>query len=105
MSWREESIEEIINGPSEVHLATADQCAYGIVTPSADKPGEMMPALKPTKFLTNSEVMARQLSLRCPKNHDHQPLVGGRCKDAAMYPIDLVKAILKGISLQAKEAH
>ena len=59
MSWREEAIEDIVNGTA----------------PSAENPDEMMPALKPTKFPTNSEIMAQQLSLRCPKIHDHQPLV------------------------------
>ena len=38
--------------------------------------------------------MSRQLSNRCTKDHVHQPLVGGRCKNAAMYPLPLVRAIL-----------
>ena len=63
----------------------------------------MLPALKPTRCLTNSEIMSHQLNRRCSKDHVHQPLVGGRCRDAAMYPVPLVKAMLRGIELQHKE--
>ena len=103
MSWKEESIEKIVNGKHKVYVVKADQCAYGLVTPSADDPSQLLPALKPTKFLTNSKMMADQLMRRCSKDHTHHPLVGGRCKDAAMYPHGLVRAILKGIALQAEE--
>ena len=45
--------------------------------------------------------MKYQLSLQCDKSHVHQPLVGGRCRDAAFYPLPLAKAILEGIALTA----
>ena len=104
MSWKEECIEKLMDDWPDLHLVTADQCSYGLVTPSSQGSGLLAPALKPTKFLTNSRLMAEQLSLRCSKDHDHQPLVGGRCKDAAMYPQGLVRAILRGITLQAEES-
>ena len=59
--------------------------------------------MKPTKFLTNSIAMANQLNKRCRRDHTHQQLVSGRCKDASYYPAPLVRAILKGIALQAEE--
>ena len=102
MSWTEEPIDKLCNHPS-TFLVKAEQCAYGLLTPSQDDPSIMAPALKPTKFLTNSEIMSRQLSQRCTKDHVHQPLVGGRCKDAAMYPVPLVQAVLGGIALQSRE--
>ena len=102
MSRKEEPIEKNINGKTNTYVVTADQCAYGLVTPSSEDPETMLPALKPTKFLTNSELMAAQLSRRCSKDHVHQPLVGGRCKNAAMYPSKLVRSILKGVALQAE---
>ena len=77
------------------------QCQYKLVTPSADDPSKMLPALKPTKWMTNSSIMADQLNKKCKFDHEHQHLVGGRCKDAAFYPLPFVKAIIKGISLQA----
>ena len=102
MSWSEECIGNLCKDPT-TFLVKANQCAYGLTTLSEADRSILVPALKPTKFLTNSEIMSNQLKLRCTKDHDHQPLTGGRCKDAAMYPIPLVKAILRGIALQSKE--
>ena len=102
MSWSEEPIDRLCKHHS-THLVAADQCAYGLLTPSEADRSVLAPALKPTKFLTNSEIMSRQLSRRCTKDHDHRPLVGGRCSAAAMYPVPLVKATLHGIAPQAKE--
>ena len=53
--------------------------------------------MKPTRFMTNSIHMQLQLSKRCDHSHKHQQLIGGRCADAAFYPLGLVKAILTGI--------
>ena len=49
--------------------------------------------------------MAAQLNNICKRDHVHQPLEGGRCRDAAFYPAPLVRAILKGMVLQAEEDH
>ena len=102
LSWSEDSIKRLCELPS-TFTVTADQCQYGLVTPSAKDKGVLVPALKPTRCLTNSEIMSHQLCRRCKRDHEHQPLVGGRCSDAAMYPVPLVRAILRGIELQHKE--
>ena len=47
--------------------------------------------------------MAAQSNKRGKRDHVHQPLEGGRCRDAAFYPAPLVRAILKGMVLQTKE--
>ena len=60
----------------------------------------LVPALKPTRWMTNSLIMSQQLCKQCDGSHSHQHLVGGRCKDASFYPDSLVRAILKGIELQ-----
>ena len=79
-----------------MHLVTADQCAYGLATPSqAD--GMAAPAMKPTNFLTSSPFMAKRLQARCDHSHVHQQLTGGRCKDAAHYPLQLIRSIPGGI--------
>ena len=95
LSWKHPQILSILGLPT-VHLATADQCMYGLETPSAvDK--SPAPAMKPTKFMTSSIHMARQLQKRCDHSHVHQQLVGGRCKDAAYYPLPLIRAMLQGM--------
>ena len=75
MSWKEESVEKLIDRYSNIHVVKADQCAYGLVTPSEADPSQLIPALKPTKFMTNSRVMADQLSRRCSDDHVQQPFV------------------------------
>ena len=99
MSWKEEDIASLARLPM-TQTVTMHQCQYGLVTPSVDDPEQLLPALKPTKWLTNSSIMASLLSQKCDGSHQHQHLVGGRCKDASFYPVPIVKAILKGIERQ-----
>ena len=42
--------------------------------------------------------MAARLSKRCQGGHIHQPLLSGRAKNAAFYPLPLVTEILRGIT-------
>ena len=51
--------------------------------------------------MTNSVFMRDELSLRRDKSHVNQPLVEGRCRDAAFYPHQLVEAILQGMATTA----
>ena len=57
--------------------------------------------MKPTRFLSSSKHMLDMLGKRCDRSHRHQSLVGGRCADAAFYPLPLIRAILKGIKATA----
>ena len=87
------------------HVVTADKFQYGLVTRSATGRTTLLPAPKPTKFLTNSAMMAAQLTKRCKRDHVHQSLGGGRCRDAAFYPAPLVRAVLKGMVLPTQQYH
>ena len=106
MSWNEDAVKALGRDPT-VRIVTADQCQYGLVTPSAKDKTKMVPAMKPTKFMTNSVAMASQLQQRCKRDHEHQHLVGNRCRDAAFYPDPLVKAIIRAMSLSenGRESH
>ena len=97
LSWDERCIVKLL-AHCDVHLVKAHQCQFGLSTPGPD--GEPMPALKPTKFMTNSVPMAKVLSRTCKWDHVHQPLTSGRCAAAAFYPMPLVRAMIKGIRLQ-----
>ena len=70
---------------------------YGLTSPVTRKGNEQLPALKPTRFMSNSVYMTAKLSKQCDKSHVHQQLVGGRARDAAFYPLPLIRAILSGI--------
>ena len=94
-SWKEPQITSLLNDPS-VHTVVAHQCMFGLTTPG--RPGEgRKPAMKPTRFMTNSVFMSLRLHKKCDKSHEHQALTGGRCADAAFYPLPLVVAILEGM--------
>ena len=49
--------------------------------------------------------MMARLQTRCDKSHPHQHLVGGRAKDAASYPPELITEILRGIRDTADAEH
>ena len=101
LSWDERCIMDLV-ARSDVELVVADQCQYGLTTPAGD--GVRLPALKPTKFLTNAPQLANMLRKTCDRSHAHQQLVGGRCMDAAFYPLGLVRAIVRGMKL-TMDAH
>ena len=91
----------------EVGVTTSiiDQCLYGSETPDGD------PIKKPTKFVTNSEEIAKQLSRRClgkdgkcsrPKGGLHQQCRGKVARMAAVYSFKLCRAILVGFRNQLR---
>ena len=69
---------------------------FGLKTPAEG--GGSAPALKPTRFMSNSWVMLEGLAKECNKLHQHQHLMSGRAAAAAYYPLPLLKAILQGIA-------
>jgi hypothetical protein len=94
-SWHHPAILKLRELPG-VGISKADQCMYGLKT-RGDTAESSMPAMKPTRFMSNSPHMLKHLGQRCDKSHRHQPLEGGRCADAAFYPLPLIRAILRGM--------
>lgn len=66
VSWDEREMAKLM-AHIGVILTMAEQCMYGQETRSEG--GGTAPALKPTKFLTHSEPMAKLLRRRCDKSH------------------------------------
>ena len=58
---------------------------------------QLMVAKKPTRFMTNSRSVGIELRKKCDGSHPHHPLIDGRAKDAARYPLALCRAIGRGI--------
>ena len=102
LSWDDPWVRSLMNRP-DVHTVLSDQCEYGLVTPNAS--GELVPAKKPTRWMTSAAAMARRLSKRCSGQHKHQPLLSGRAAAAAFYPLPLITKILRGIRDTADERH
>ena len=67
------------------------------------KDGSMGFVQRPTGFMTSSPCIAMALSRKCPGDHQHVQLLGGRAKMAAQYPVELCEAICRGV-VQQKQA-
>ena len=63
----------------------AGQCIYGLKTRGLHR-GQLIPAKKPAKFMTNSRAIGGELSRKWPGVHQHQCLVDGRVAEAARHP-------------------
>ena len=96
-SWSEPCVQRLLRLPG-MEVTVADQCQFSLVTNGPS--GEPRPALKPTRFASNSWLLLEELTRRCAHEHDHQPLIGGRATAAAEYPPDLCHAICCGFVRQ-----
>ena len=96
-SWRLPGMISLLSHP-EVACVTSDMCQYGM-TQKNDR-GEHLPVLKPTRWLGNSPHILYKLSRRCKREHQHQVLLGGRAKQAQVYPEELCCSILQGLRRQ-----
>ena len=91
-SWSRDCVKQVLGLPGvirveghmcEFDMRQVDQCGEGLVK-------------KLTGFMTNSELIAEELSKRCSGMHRHITLIGGRAKAAQVYPEKLCKAIVVG---------
>ena len=96
-SWNLGVMRKLLAHP-EVGYVTADMCQFGMQQES--KNGEILPIMKPTRWLSNSPYILNILSRRCARDHHHQVLIGGRAQQAQVYPEALCCCILKGLRRQ-----
>ena len=108
-SWDEKSIKEVSELPG-VNIVRADQCQFGQQVNFGKYKGA--PIKKETGFMSNSDKVLDQLRRRClgkggkcsrPGGGTHASCSGRAAQDAARYPPELCKAILRGISEQLHE--
>ena len=81
-----------------VETVTVDMCARAHGMKGTDEDGVETPIMKPTRLLTNSPDVAKAVAARCPnrttpKAHDHMQLVGGKAKQAQVYPRQFCQAM------------
>ncbi len=107
-SWQEECIKSLLEIPS-VGRVTADQCQLGAEVMFGTYQG--CPIRKRTGFMSNGQEILTALQRRCSgkdgrcsrrKGGEHITVCGRVARDAARYPPELVKNILKGIIAQCK---
>ena len=94
-SWEMPSVKEVFNKKG-VNTVIGDQCMYGLVTPNADR-SAMVPAKKPTRFVSNGWYILKELDTKCDKSHTHQALMGGRASKAQEYTYTLCRAMCRGL--------
>ena len=99
-SWRLPVVTEFCARYPHLYAVTADMCQFGLSTPAPRV--EEMPAKKPTRWLTNSPCLAETLERPCPRDHVHEPLMGGRAKAAQVYPPGLCAAVVAGFAEQLR---
>ena len=99
-SWGLPMIKELERHPG-VQIVTGDMCRWGMTLDRdtlVEEPTKLVK--KPTKWMTNSPILAKLLQSRCNGQHEHERLEGSsrtRTKQAESYPIPLVRAILNKI--------
>ena len=97
-SWGNALMQELLRKEG-VYRVRGDMCTWGMK--QCDQEGEGL-IKKPTGFLTNSREIAKILESLCNGDHRHIELIGGRAKSAEVYPDELCKDILKGLTNQMK---
>ena len=103
-SWKEPEVVKLME-QDDVYVVEGPMCRWGMKSKDASGVGYVR---KPTRWMTNSKVLAEILQKECPNKEGrtwrrHVMLVNGRAKAAQVYPPALVAAILKGIKAQMKE--
>ena len=57
---------------------------------------------KPTGFMTSSQFLLREWHKKCPGDHEHVPLMGGRAAAAQVYLDMLCEAMCREVARQKK---
>lgn len=97
-------IEEL-EKESTVQRVRVDMCKFGMVSRTGNAGSRLGPVKKPISMLTNSPYVAKELSRRCPGDHEHVHLLGGRAVAAQVYPAELCRSVCKGIVAQKSADH
>ena len=80
--------------------AKTHMCQFAMT--AVDENGEGL-VKKPTTMMTNSVEVHRELDKQCtPGTHRHVQLMGGKARDAAIYPKALCRAVCRGVARQTE---
>ena len=91
-SWSLKDITDVMDMEG-VDVTAADQCMFGLKTWGMDgKSWE--PAMKKTRFMSNSPEILSELTRQCDGRHRHQQLLLSRARPAARYPEGFVQGDL-----------
>ena len=86
-------MKEMMNLPGVLSVV-GHMCEFGMTSEDANGSG---PVLKPTRFLTNPQHIARNINKKCLGHERRVHLMHFRAAPAQVYPPALCKAILRGL--------
>ena len=92
-SWELEALRSLM-AEAGVRESVFDMCCFGMMSEDSEGPGLVR---KTTRILTNADEIVGTTMHRCRGGHRHVPLVNGRAKACAEYPLQLCEAFLKGL--------
>ena len=78
VSWAT-GVVKAVSDDERVSTVVGHMCRYGMNVGGA-------PVKKGTRWMTNSEEVAKQVGKRCEGRHQHVRLLGGKAKECAIYP-------------------
>ena len=84
-----------------LHAVTSPMCPFGMMIRDRNGNDEGL-ARKETTWLINGESIVEALRASCTEDHPHASLMGGRARQAQVYPPALCKAIVRGLKNQLR---
>ncbi len=96
-SWQLKVMRSLAATPKAIEIVS-HLCQFNLIT--TDEQGNAVWAKKPTRFITNSAMIAKELERRCSGEHTHGHLLSGRAGPAARYTPSMCRAIVRGIIAQ-----
>ena len=103
-SWDLDIVRAVQELPG-VQVVKTDLCQFGMTAVGDD--GVRRPVMKPTRVMTNAPEIAKRIQRRCPNRgqsketrHEHTQLIGGKARQAAVYPKAFCQCTCQGIVAQ-----
>ncbi|CAK0904033.1 unnamed protein product, partial [Prorocentrum cordatum] len=105
-SWKEDCIVRLRSEPG-VYTVEGPMCCYDMKPESFEKVSGERHVLMQTRWMTNSEELAKALDRWCANRtggpyNVHMQVVGGAAKQTAAYPARLVRTILRALKEQMR---
>lgn len=107
-SWEEPEVKEM-EQRSNTYVVRSPMCKFKMISIGPD--GREGYVRKMTRWMTNSKEIADELRGTCENDlagyevHRHVHLIGGgRAKAAEVYPVELVRAVLRGLKKEMRKS-
>ena len=106
VSWKDRTVVHV-SKQDTVQTVRLDQCMVGLRDRVSQKPH-----MKPTYIMTNSQHIARELSIRCDRSHVHEHVLGSvrvdgvrkaRSELSQEYPKEMCRRVVRSLMREKRE--